>query len=76
MMVGVGGCPRPLGTCSQEHAHFLEHASRTAILETEHAAKLWQESLKTPYKTPKGMGISPKFSRLRRAAFSYFIITY
>ena len=76
MMEGVGGVPDPL-----EHAHrnmhiFLEHGSQTAILETEHAAKLWQESLKTPYKTPKGMGISPKFSRLRRAAFSYFIITY
>ena len=76
MMVGVGGVSDPL-----EHAHrnmqiFLEHAARTAILETEHAAKLWQESLKTPYKTPKGMRISPKFSRLRRAAFSYFIITY
>ena len=23
MMEGVGGCPRPLGTCSQEHAHFF-----------------------------------------------------
>ena len=22
-MMGGGGCPRPLGTCSQEHAHFL-----------------------------------------------------